>query len=99
MAELIRRLAARMGLEPKRRSVYRRPVHALGLASTAPPPVPLPAHRSPYGLDTLLDGAATVAVRPYLVAHEKHQRRCELAMAILGLDMPGPYWIHEVEAG
>jgi hypothetical protein len=42
-------------------------------------------------MDTVLDGTATVAVRPYLVAHEQHQRRRELAMATLRLDMPGPY--------
>ncbi|MFI8889149.1 hypothetical protein [Streptomyces paradoxus] len=36
---------------------------------------PLPAHRSPYGLDTSLDGASTAAVRPYLVAHEQQQWR------------------------
>jgi hypothetical protein len=37
------------------------------------------------------------AVRPYLIAHEQRQRRCELAMATLGQDMPGPYWIHGLE--
>ncbi|MPY52128.1 hypothetical protein [Streptomyces acidicola] len=60
---------------------------------------PLPAHRSPYGLDDSepLDGAATRAVRPYVIAHEQRQRRRELAMAALGLDMPGPYWVHGLE--
>jgi hypothetical protein len=33
---------------------------------TAPPP--LPRHRSPYGLPTLLDGNASALVRPYLAA-------------------------------
>lgn len=57
----------------------------------------LPAHRSPYGLDTPLDATATRSVRPYLIAHEQQQRRRELALAALGLDMPGPYWIHGLE--
>nr|WSY54019.1 hypothetical protein OG999_30475 [Streptomyces sp. NBC_00886] len=58
----------------------------------------LPAHRSPYSQDvTLLDGTAAKSVRPYLTAHEQRQRRRELAMATLGLDMPGPYWIHGTE--
>lgn len=63
----------------------------------APIPTPLPAHRSPYGLDEHFDGAATVAVRPYLAAHEQRQRRRELVMAAMGLDTPGPCWIHGVE--
>ncbi|MDQ0749656.1 hypothetical protein QF034_003887 [Streptomyces africanus] len=37
------------------------------------------------------------SVRPYLIAHEQRQRRRELAMATLGQDMPGPYWIHGLE--
>ncbi|MPY54356.1 hypothetical protein FPZ41_39700, partial [Streptomyces sp. K1PN6] len=58
---------------------------------------PLPARRSPYGLDTPLDGTATVAVRPYLVVHEQRQRRRELAMVASGLDVMRPYWVHGVE--
>ncbi|MDW8806557.1 hypothetical protein P1P68_17615 [Streptomyces scabiei] len=61
---------------------------------TATAPTSLPAHRSPYGLDEQFDGAATVAVRPYLAAHEQRLRRQELAMAAMGMDMPGPCWIH-----
>ncbi|MER6156918.1 hypothetical protein ABT147_15435 [Streptomyces sp. NPDC001868] len=61
------------------------------------PPTPLPAHRSPYGLDEHFDGASTIAVRPYLAAHEQRLRRRELAMAVMGLDMPGPCWIHGME--
>ncbi|MGW0909173.1 hypothetical protein [Streptomyces sp. NPDC002853] len=55
--------------------------------------------RSRYGLDALLPltGEASRLVRPYLTAHEQHTRRRELALATLGLDMPGPYWIHGVE--
>ncbi|MGC9439012.1 hypothetical protein [Streptomyces sp. WG5] len=30
--------------------------------------VPLPSHRSPYGLPSVLDGAETAAVRPYVPA-------------------------------
>lgn len=71
------------------------------LTPTTPPPVraALPAHRSPYGPDANapLDGTATRSVRPYLAAHEQRLRRRESAMATLGLDMPGPYWIHGTE--
>lgn len=73
---------------------------------TAPAPAP-PTHlgpelstpRSRYGLDALLPltGEATRLVRPYLTAHEQHSRRRELVLATLGLDTPGPYWIHGVE--
>jgi hypothetical protein len=59
--------------------------------------IPLPVHRSPYGLDEAFDGAATVAVRPYVTAHEQRLRRRESAMAAMGSDMPGPYWIHGLE--
>jgi hypothetical protein len=38
-------------------------------------PSALPAHRSPYGLHTFFDGAATVMVRPYLVADEWSQEQ------------------------
>lgn len=68
---------------------------------TSPSPAPadtsLPVHRSPYGLHDLLDGAATIAVRPYVTACEQRQRRRELALAAAGLDVPGPYWIHGTE--
>jgi hypothetical protein len=33
--------------------------------------VRLPAHRSPYGLPVLLDGATTAPVRPYVLAAER----------------------------
>ncbi|AQS69049.1 hypothetical protein [Streptomyces pactum] len=35
--------------------------------------VPLPTHRSPYGLPAVLDGTATVAVRPYVLAHTPYE--------------------------
>ncbi len=34
-----------------------------------------PAPRSPYGLDTPLDGEETALVRPYLVEYEQRQER------------------------
>ncbi|MGC3001915.1 hypothetical protein ACPF8X_26960 [Streptomyces sp. G35A] len=37
--------------------------------------LPLPAHRSPYGLHPLLDGAETVAVRPYVAVSWFHEGR------------------------
>jgi hypothetical protein len=100
MTDLIRRLAAWVSLLLSPRGVHR--------CTTARPPLltpprpratALPLHRSPYGLDddTPLDAAATRSVRPYLTAHEQRQRRRELALAALGQDMPGPYWIHGLE--
>ncbi|MEV8318033.1 hypothetical protein AB0Q95_28075 [Streptomyces sp. NPDC059900] len=74
--------------------------------ATAPTPPPqanpepaAPTPRSRYGLDALLPlaGEATRPVRPYLTAHEQHSRRRELLLATLGLDTPGPYWIHGME--
>ena len=70
MTEPIRRLLAHVSLFVQPRGRHRR----VGLPprrtyDLLPPPVtvPLPAHRSPYGLHTPLDGGATVAVRPYLL--------------------------------
>lgn len=99
MTDFLRRLAAWVGLLAEPRSTSRCPVcpHGPMHASAPPAHVQLPVHRSSYGLDTPLDGAATVAVRPYLVVHEQRQRRRELAMAALGLDMPGGCWIHGTE--
>ncbi|MEV6758288.1 hypothetical protein [Streptomyces sp. NPDC051214] len=95
MPDLIRRLTAWVGL-----LLIPHPA----LTATAPAP-PRPASpdlstpRSRYGLDALLPltGEATRLVRPYLTAHEQHTRRRELVLATLGLDTPGPYWIHGVE--
>lgn len=102
MLDLIRRIALwlRLLLLPgtgRRRAGTQPPARPAPPPYTEPSPTPLPAHRSPYGLDETFDGAATVAVRPYVAAHEQRQRRRELAMAAMGLDMPGPYWIHGME--
>ncbi|MGI5196354.1 hypothetical protein ACQEVY_22345 [Streptomyces sp. CA-288835] len=104
MTDLIGRLIAWVSLllNPRgahRRVARRRPHPTAPEVPTAPPlaRAELPTHRSPYGLDTPHDGTATVAVRPYVTAHEKRQRRRELAMAALGLDTPGPYWIHGMD--
>ncbi|WP_077798043.1 hypothetical protein [Streptomyces sp. JHA26] len=56
----------------KPRGTHRRtnPHPASHTAPPSPPAtgtVPLPSHRSPYGLPTTLDGTQTVAVRPYLL--------------------------------
>ncbi|GHB36825.1 hypothetical protein GCM10010377_29720 [Streptomyces viridiviolaceus] len=40
----------------------------------APDVLPLPSHRSPYGLPSVLDGAETVSVRPYVVACRPYGR-------------------------
>ncbi|MFG2939799.1 hypothetical protein [Streptomyces sp. NPDC048282] len=56
-------------------------------------PPQLPGHRSPYGLVTLLDGAESVLVRPYLTAHEREaalQQRRRLALVLaadFGIDL------------
>ncbi|MFJ8022010.1 hypothetical protein [Streptomyces sp. NPDC096311] len=97
MTDLIHRLTAWVSLLLIPRGAHRvrppRPARAV----PSRPRTPLPAHRSPYGLDIPLDGTATVAVRPYVTVHEQRERRRELALATLGLDTPGPYWIHGLE--
>jgi hypothetical protein len=101
VTDLIDRLIAWASTLLTPRGTHRRTPSVFPLAPASPPPTrtALPVHRSPYGLDAgvPLDGAATRSVRPYLTAHEQRLRRRELAMAGLGLDMPGPYWIHGVE--
>ncbi|QYX79274.1 hypothetical protein [Streptomyces akebiae] len=100
MTDLIGRVLTWVGLLPKPCGRHRASGFHPRPEPIAPPPAldtSLPAHRSPYGLATPLDGAATVAVRPYVTAHEQRQRRRELAMAAMGFDMPGPYWIHGTE--
>ncbi|ORT59409.1 hypothetical protein [Streptomyces sp. CB03238] len=53
-----------------------------------PRPVPLPAARSPYGLDVPLNGRESAMVRPYLVADEQRQRRLALVLAAdFGIDL------------
>ncbi|MFD7814769.1 hypothetical protein ACFV6E_17705 [Streptomyces sp. NPDC059785] len=74
MTHLIRRLTAWVSLLLTPRGTHRRtarhrvrPVAPPRPAACSPsPPSSLPPHRSPYGLDTPLDGAATKALRPYL---------------------------------
>lgn len=64
-------------------------------APSARRPVPLPAHRSPYGLglDVVVDADAIPLVRPYLVAHEQEcvrqqRRRLSLVLAAdFGIDL------------
>ncbi|MDX3831194.1 hypothetical protein [Streptomyces europaeiscabiei] len=102
MHDLIHRIASlmRLLLTPgtgTRRAGVRLRVAPTPASWAETPPTPLPTHRSPYGLDEVFDGARTVAVRPYLAAHEQRLRRRELAMATIGLDMPGSCWIHGVE--
>ena len=72
MTELLRRLVARVGLSCQplaHRQALRDPLPLIGFSSLRFPP--LPAHRSPYCTDTVIDGTSTVAVRPYLAAHEQ----------------------------
>lgn len=104
MTDLIGRLIAWVSflLNPRgaHRPLAHHRTHPIAPVVPTTPPLrraELPAHRSPYGLDTPHDGTTTVAVRPYVTAHEQRQRRRELAMAALGLDTPGPYWIHGMD--
>ncbi|ELP66929.1 hypothetical protein STRTUCAR8_06195 [Streptomyces turgidiscabies Car8] len=99
MTDPIGRLITWVSLLLAPRGTHRRTSPTALLAPTTPPRTPLPTHRSPYGVEAVarIDGTATRSVRPYLVAHEQRLRRRELAMATLGLDMPGPYWIHGME--
>ncbi|MFE7839358.1 hypothetical protein ACFU53_25895 [Streptomyces sp. NPDC057474] len=76
MTDLIGRLLAWVSLALNPTGVHRRVARPgahppAPLVPTLPPPVPhstLPVHRSPYGFHGRLDGAATVAVRPYVTA-------------------------------
>ncbi|KFG02152.1 hypothetical protein IQ62_04205 [Streptomyces scabiei] len=102
MHDLIHRIASRMRLlftpgTGRRRAGVRLHVAPTPTSWAETPKTPLPTHRSPYGLDEVFDGAQTIAVRPYLAAHEQRLRRRELTMAAIGLDMPGACWIHGVE--
>ncbi|WP_331450524.1 hypothetical protein [Streptomyces prasinus] len=81
MTDLVGRLLAwrRALLDPP--GVYRRTRPRPERPTAPPPPAfraphpPLPSHRSPYGLPTLLDGAGTTAARPYVVAYWHHEGR------------------------
>ncbi|MFI6486852.1 hypothetical protein [Streptomyces sp. NPDC050564] len=98
MTDLIRRLVTWVSVLLNLREAHpARHTHPTPVLPTWPRVVVLPTNRSPYGLDIPLDGTATVAVRPYVTAHEQRERRRELALATLGLDTPGPYWIHGLE--
>jgi hypothetical protein len=70
MSDLVQRLAA-----PLARALFPTATHRPGyeapvflIAPRSEPPLPLPAHRSPYGLDTPLDATAVRSVRPYVGA-------------------------------
>ncbi|MEU3731210.1 hypothetical protein AB0E81_17575 [Streptomyces sp. NPDC033538] len=72
MTEPIGRLVTWLSLLLKPRGTHRRR-SLRPTARTAPHHpatvgmVPLPLHRSPYGLPSVLDGAGTVPVRPYVL--------------------------------
>jgi hypothetical protein len=102
MHDLIRRTLEwlRLLLGPgtgKRRRPHHRPhlcVHLTVVRRPSVPPSPrLPAHRSPYGLPTPLDGTDSALVRPYLAVHEQEsalqqRRRIALVLAAdFGIDL------------
>ncbi|WP_078606531.1 hypothetical protein [Streptomyces violaceorubidus] len=78
MTEPVGRLVTWVSLLLKPRGAHRR-------TRPRPPPrppllnpavirsLPLPSHRSPYGLPTILDGTETAAVRPYLLTHAPYE--------------------------
>ena len=71
MTDLIHHLATWVALLLKPRSSPPPPPHPTRVVPVRPAAAPLPAPRSPYGLDTPLDATATRSVRPYLTAHEQ----------------------------
>lgn len=100
MTDLVRRLIVWVGLMAAPRGRHRRaasPPLPSFASPTFPADAPLPAHRSPYGMDALIDGAAIVAVRPYLVAHEQGQRRREAVVLAAQLSARQPHWPQGVE--
>ncbi|MBN0049092.1 hypothetical protein JS756_34430 [Streptomyces actuosus] len=107
MSDLIRRLAVRVGRALVRAGSTRPPAtapvagHRTAFRARPVPPAPLPRHRSPYGLVTVLDGGATRAVRPYVVAHERQWRLLHgsasgqvLAPSAPGRGLRGPNRVH-----
>ena len=76
----------------KRRRTSSRPSLRLDPVA-ARPSIPLPRPRSPYGLHTPLDGAASPLVRPYVLAYEQEaalQRSRRLALVLaadFGIDL------------
>ncbi|WP_432192996.1 hypothetical protein [Streptomyces sp. bgisy027] len=76
---LVRRILDVLAPGTGRRRAVRRnalPVAAPGATAPRATPPPWPSiPRSPYGLDTPLDGTASPLVRPYLVAVERERRR------------------------
>lgn len=99
MTDLIRRLTTWTRLLLIPRPAYAAPAPAPPTPTPTPTNPEPPTPRSLYGLDALLPLAGETArlVRPYLTAHEQRSRRRELALATLGLDAPGPCWIHGME--
>lgn len=81
MNDLIGRLLTWVDLLVNPRGTHRRtgPRAVFSSAPSSPRPAvirpPLPSHRSPYGLHSLLDGAETAAVRPYVAASWFQERQ------------------------
>ncbi|MEU6685102.1 hypothetical protein [Streptomyces sp. NPDC046832] len=85
------------GTGKRRRGRHRRHLfphpHLTLVSCPASQPPRLPRHRSPYGLHSPLDGAASCLVRPYLAAHEgeaalQERRRLALVLAAdFGVDL------------
>lgn len=97
MRNFIRRTARWLSLllapGPGTRRAGCRPAHPACPARPTAVPERFPLHRSPYGLDRPLDGAANCLVRPYLAAHEREvaqrqRRRLALVLAAdFGIDL------------
>ncbi|MER6623134.1 MULTISPECIES: hypothetical protein [unclassified Streptomyces] len=74
MTDPVGRLITWVSVLLRPRGMHRRTgPHAVFAPVPSPPPPAatrrsLPSHRSPYGLPSVLDGAGTVAVRPYVTA-------------------------------
>ncbi|GAA2599451.1 MULTISPECIES: hypothetical protein [Streptomyces] len=78
MPYLIGRLVTWVSLLLNPRGTHRRtrprpPAHPAPPCPAAISALPLPSHRSPYGLPTVLDGTETAAVRPYLLTRALYE--------------------------
>ncbi|GGT81186.1 hypothetical protein ACH4HG_09100 [Streptomyces coeruleorubidus] len=85
MTELLRRLVAWVGLSHQPRQALQHPLYEPPSGASSLRYAPLPVHRSPYRSDSFIDGTTTVAVRPYLVAHEQRQQ-CREPRALDGVE-------------
>lgn len=71
----------------------RRRAGARQAAPTRPTSPPLPAHRSPYGLEVPLVGTGGAMIRPYLIEFERRQERLRRQRRCLTLVLAADFGI------